>query len=376
VPLGAFLSGGIDSSIVTGLAAKHKANLYTFSIGFKDEKFFDETNYARLVAKHFKTEHTVFSLTNNDLYEHVNSILDYIDEPFADSSAINVYILSKETRKHATVALSGDGADELLAGYNKHAAFYRAIHPGLKESLVASFLPLWKSFPQSRNNFFSNKARQLQRFAEGMKLSSKERYWHWAGFASREQAYQLFSQNSKDNLNRHEFNQFKDELLKTIPDKESINDILLTDMNLVLPNDMLTKVDLMSMANALEVRTPFLDFELVNFAFTLPDEFKINPKIRKRIVQDTFREFLPAELYNRPKKGFEVPLLKWLRKEMKSLIEDDLLSEKFVTEQNIFDYPSIVELKKQLNSSNPGDVHARIWALIVFQWWWRKFVTS
>jgi len=374
VPLGAFLSGGIDSSVITGLAAKHKPDLHTFSIGFRDEKFFDETSYARLVAKHFKTEHTVFSLTNNDLYEHVNSILDYIDEPFADSSAINVYILSKETRKHATVALSGDGADELLAGYNKHAAFYRAIHPGWKEALVGSLLPLWKSFPQSRNNSFSNKARQLQRFAEGMKLSSKERYWHWAGFASREQAFQLFSQNSRDNLNRHEFNQFKEELLKTIPDKESINDILLTDMNLVLPNDMLTKVDLMSMANALEVRTPFLDFELVNFAFTLPDEFKINPKIRKRIVQDAFRDFLPTELYNRPKKGFEVPLLKWLRKEMKSLIENDLLSEKFILEQNIFDYPAIAQLKKQLFSSNPGDVHARIWALIVFQWWWRRYL--
>ena len=373
VPLGTFLSGGIDSSVVTGLAAKHKSNLHTFSIGFRDEKFFDETNYARLVAKHFKTEHTVFSLTNNDLYEHVNSILDYIDEPFADSSAINVYILSKETRKHATVALSGDGADELLAGYNKHAAFYRAIHPGWKEALASSLLPLWKNFPQSRNNSFSNKARQLQRFAEGMKLSSKERYWYWAGFASQQQAFHLFSQNSRDNLNRHEFNQFKDELLKTIPDKESVNDVLLTDMNLVLPNDMLTKVDLMSMANALEVRTPFLDFELVNFVFSLPDEFKINSKIRKRIVQDAFRDFLPPELYNRPKKGFEVPLLKWLRKEMKSLIEDDLLSEKFILDQNIFDYPAIAQLKKQLFSSNPGDVHARIWALIVFQWWWKKY---
>jgi asparagine synthase (glutamine-hydrolysing) len=373
VPLGAFLSGGIDSSVVTGLAAKHKSNLHTFSIGFKEEKFFDETNYARLVAKHFKTDHTVFSLTNNDLYEHVNFILDYMDEPFADSSAINVYILSKETRKHATVALSGDGADELLAGYNKHAASYRAIHPGIHESLAFSLLPLWRNLPQSRNNFFGDRARQLQRFAEGMKLSSKERYWHWAGLTSREKAYQLFSQNSRDNLNRHEFNQFKDELLKTIPNKETINDILLTDMNLVLPNDMLAKVDLMSMANGLEIRTPFLDVELVNFTFSLPDEFKINSKMRKRIVRDAFREFLPAELYNQPKKGFEVPLLKWLRKDMKSLIEDDLLCEKFILEQNIFDYPAITQLKKQLFSSNPGDVHARIWGLIVFQWWWRKY---
>ena len=373
VPLGAFLSGGIDSSVVTGLAARHKPNLHTFSIGFRDEKFFDETHYANLVAKHFKTEHTVFSLTNNDLYQHVHSILDYIDEPFADSSAINVYILSKETRKYATVALSGDGADELMAGYNKHAALYRIINNGWKESLVSSLLPLWKILPQSRNNFFGNRARQLQRFAEGMKLSSKERYWRWVGFAQEGDAYNLFSTQTKEGLNQQEYKSFKDEILKAIPAKESMNDILLTDMQLVLPNDMLTKVDLMSMANGLEVRSPFLDVELVNFAFSLPDSFKINSSIRKRLVQDAFKEMLPAELYNRPKKGFEVPLLKWLRKEMKSLMEDELLSEKMIKEQGIFNYLEIQKLKAQLFSSNPGDAPARIWGLIVFQWWWKKY---
>jgi asparagine synthase (glutamine-hydrolysing) len=136
VPLGSFLSGGVDSSVVAAIASRHKPDLHTFSIGFRDEKFFDETKYARLVAKKLKTKHTVFSLGNNDLYNHLNSILDYIDEPFADSSAIAVYILSKETRKHATVALSGDGADEMLAGYNKHAAFRKVIHRGFKENLV------------------------------------------------------------------------------------------------------------------------------------------------------------------------------------------------------------------------------------------------
>lgn len=373
VPLGAFLSGGIDSSVVTGLAAKHKPNLHTFSIGFQDEKFFDETNYANLVAKKFNTEHTVFSLSNRDLFEHVHSILDYIDEPFADSSAINVYILSKQTRKHATVALSGDGADELLAGYNKHAAFYRAIHAGLAEKLTAALLPLWNALPQSRNNFMGNKVRQLKRFAEGMKLNSKERYWQWAGYANDADAMRMLSEKSKASLNHQEFASFKNELLKTIPDKETINDILLTDMQLVLPNDMLTKVDWMSMAHGLEVRTPFLDFELVNYVFSLPDEYKINSSMRKRVMQDAFREMLPTELYNRPKKGFEVPMLKWLRLELKSLIEDDLLSEKTIAEQGIFNYPEIRKLKAQLFSNNPGDVHARIWALVVFQWWWKKY---
>ncbi|MBS1682538.1 MAG: asparagine synthase (glutamine-hydrolyzing) [Bacteroidetes bacterium] len=376
VPLGSFLSGGIDSSVVTGLAAKHKPDLHTFSIGFNDEKFFDETNYARLVANHFKTEHTVFSLTNNDLFEHVHSILDYLDEPFADSSAINVYILSKETRKHATVALSGDGADELLAGYNKHAAFYKTIHAGAKENFVSAMHPFWKLMPKSRNGFVSNKLRQLERFAEGTNLSSQKRYWRWAGFAKEVEAFKLFSEQSKNNFDKQEYELFKSDLLKLIPEKESIRDILLTDFNLVLPNDMLMKVDLMSMANGLEVRSPFLDYQLVDFVFSLPDEFKINSEIRKRIIQDSFKDFLPAKLYNRPKKGFEVPMLKWLRRDMKAMIKDDLLSEKFIREQNIFDYKSIRKLKRKLFSFSPGDIHARVWALVVFQWWWKKYVNN
>lgn len=375
VPLGSFLSGGLDSSIVAGLASRHKPDLHTFSIGFKDEPFFDETDYARLVAKHFNTEHTVFSLTNNDLYEHVHSILDYIDEPFADSSAIAVYILSKETRKHATVALSGDGADELLAGYNKHEAMYRMLHPGFKENVVRGLGGLWNVLPHSRNNALFNKFRQLSRFAQGMRLGVDERYWQLAGFASESESQQLFSPAALEQFDQQQFQERKSELLRSVG-SGSINEVLLTDMKLVLPNDMLTKVDLMSMANSLEVRTPFLDYELVNFIFSLPEDFKINSSLRKRVAQDAFKEMLPQKLYNRPKKGFEVPLLKWFRKEMKSMITDDLLSKSFIEEQNIFNYTEIAKLKKQLFSSNPGDVHARIWGLIVFQWWWKKILTS
>jgi len=177
------------------------------------------------------------------------------------------------------------------------------------------------------------------------------------------------------NVGLSDFASRQQNILRGLPEKENINDILLTDMHLVLPDDMLTKVDLMSMANGLEVRVPFLDYEVANFAFSLPVEYKINAGMRKRIVQDAFREILPVELYNRPKKGFEVPLLKWFRGEMRSLIEEELLSEKFISEQGIFDYPTIAVLKRQLFSSNPGDVHARIWGLIVFQWWWRKYMT-
>ena len=373
VPLGSFLSGGVDSSIVAGLASKHKPDLHTFSIGFKDEPFFDETHYARLVAKHFNTSHTVFSLTNDDMYGHVHDLLDYMDEPFADSSAIAVYILSKETRKHATVALSGDGADELLAGYNKHEAMYRMLHPGLREKLVGNLGWFWNLLPQSRNNAAFNTFRQLSRFARGLKLNHRDRYWLLAGIANEAEASQLFNEASLQQFEQREYSERKNDLLRTLDENGSINSILLTDTKLVLPGDMLTKVDLMSMANGLEVRVPFLDVNLVNFIFSLPEDFKINASIRKRIMQDAFQEMLPAQLYKRHKKGFEVPLLKWFRREMKSMIIDDLLSQSTIEEQGIFSYPAIAQLKKQLFSSNPGDINARIWALIVFQWWWKKW---
>lgn len=373
VPVGAFLSGGIDSSVIAALASKHKPDLHTFSIGYRDEKFFDETAYARLVSKKIQTEHTVFSLTNNDLYEHLNDILDYIDEPFADSSAIAVYILSKETRKHAAVALSGDGADELFSGYNKHSAFLKMESGGFAAAAVGALNPLWAILPKSRSNPLTNKFRQLHKFGKGLRSSPKERYWQWAGYASEAEAEHLLTAQSKKLLDKQAYAALKNDLLKNISDDAAINDVLYTDTNLVLPDDMLTKVDRMSMANSLEVRVPFLDHELVEFAFSLPPGSKINQNIRKRILQDTFRKILPDELYNRPKKGFEVPLLKWLRNEMKAVITHDLLADKFIEQQGIFDVKAIKRLKKKLFSANPGDIHAKIWALIVFQWWWKRY---
>jgi len=373
VPLGAFLSGGVDSSVITGLASRHKPDLQTFSIGFKDAPYFDETSYAREVARHFNTRHTVFSLSNNDLYAHLNEVLDYIDEPFADSSAINMFILSRETRRHATVALSGDGADELLGGYNKHEAFYRMLNPGLKEQMLALAGPLWKMLPRSRNNAFANLARQADRFAEGFKHPLTERYWRWASFAELPDAKNLLAPGVTGNFLQQKYDDRRHTLLAEIRNDQSINAILRTDLQLVLANDMLVKADLMSMANGLEIRSPFLDYELVEYACSLPDDFKIRGNKRKRILQDTFREMLPARLYNRPKKGFEVPMLGWLRNELRPLIEDDLLSQSWIEQQGLFHYPEIDRLKKQLFSKSPVDVHARIWGLIVFQSWFKKY---
>lgn len=373
VPLGAFLSGGIDSSVVVAMAAKHTDKLKTFSIGYKDHPFFDETPYAKLVAEKYKTEHTVFSLSNEDFLEHVYAVLNYIDEPFADSSAIPEFILSYHTRKHVTVALSGDGGDEVFAGYNKHAAEWRMRQGGVLNTLVTAGAPFWSLLPKSRNNKLTNKFRQLHRFSTGVNLQPGERYWRWATLNNENQALALLHPKIKEKINTELARQVQASFTSGIGTTD-FNEILLADMNLLLPGDMLVKVDLMSMANSLEIRSPFLDQEVVDFAFGLPAEYKIDRRLKKKIVQDAFRSYLPDELYNRPKQGFEIPLLDWFRKELWGLINDDLLRDTFVHEQGIFDLDTIRKLKKKLFSSNPEDSHATIWALLVFQHWWRRYI--
>ncbi|MGB0404121.1 MAG: asparagine synthase (glutamine-hydrolyzing) [Salibacteraceae bacterium] len=377
VPLGTFLSGGIDSSIISTLAKRHNDNLNTFSIGFKDNAFLDETNYAELVAKKIDSNHQSFRLSNDDFYQNIDEFLDYIDEPFADSSALNVFILSKETRKYVTVALSGDGADEMFSGYNKHYAEYRVRNQTFKDKLAIKASLLSNKLPQNRDSKLGNLNRQIQRFSEGAKLSNKERYWKWATFRSEEQANYLLSESLIKNEQRltddaYSYKKRKDYVLKNISKGGNFNEVLYTDMQLVLPNDMLYKVDMMSMANGLEVRTPFLDKEVVNFAFQIPEEFKINSTSRKKILKDAFRNQLPEELYNRPKKGFELPLLDWLKNGLRDRIENEYLNEKFIENQGIFNAKAVSAEFKKMLSNNPGDSAGTIWNLVVFQHWYKK----
>lgn len=369
VPLGAFLSGGIDSSVVVALASRHTEKLNTFSIGYKDEPLYDETNYANLVADKFKTNHTVFSLTNDDLFANLFQVLDYIDEPFADSSALAVHILSMHTRKHVTVALSGDGADELFSGYNKHAAEFRARYPSTTETLVKLGAPVWGMLPKSRNSKLGNIVRQLDKFGGGMNLAADERYWQWASFFGQEDAKRLLKLQPEET----EYLKRKQQILRAIKPND-FNSVLYTDLQMVLTNDMLVKVDMMSMANSLEVRVPFLDHNVVNYVMGLPVEHKIDRTARKKILQDAFRNILPEELYHRPKHGFEVPLLKWFNKELKDLIHNDLLDSSYVKEQDVFNEKEIQNLLNKLASNDPGDAPIQIWNLIVFQSWWRKYM--
>ena len=327
VEVGGFLSGGIDSSVIAIEAKKQNANFKTFSIGFPDEPFFDETKFAKAVAQKHNIEHEVFEISNQDLFENLHNVLDYLDEPFGDSSALPVYILSKLTSKQIKVALSGDGADEMFGGYNKHYAEYNALNRGFKGLLAKAFSPIGKLLPQGRNNKLLNLNRKLLRFNKGQKMPRKSRYWLWASICNEEEANyylneRLIIKEQRLTDNAFEFKKLKDQFTKHITKQGTLNEVLYADMHMVLPNDMLTKVDLMSMANSLEVRTPFLDHELVEFAFTLPSAFKINSTIRKKILQETYKEELPEILFKRPKQGFEVPLLKWFQTELKSKIEN------------------------------------------------------
>lgn len=380
VPLGTFLSGGIDSSIISAVAAQEKPDITAFSIGYPDLPYYDESDYARAVAKHIGIDHHVFNITQRDLFDSAESVLNHLDEPFADSSAMNVNLLSKLVRQHVTVALSGDGGDELFGGYHKHAAEFKLRYPTFREHAVGRLDFIWNQFPASRSGTVANTMRQLQKFSAGYRLGKKDRYWRWAGVMTEEQANYLIKEEMLPREQRlsddgHQYKRRKDRLLRAISKGGSLNEVLLTDMRLVLPNDMLFKVDHMSMAHGLEVRTPMLDQNLVKFAFRLPVMFKVNHTTKKKILQDAFRDVLPPEVFSRPKRGFEVPLLEWFQGEMRHSFDAMVKDEDFLHDQSLLNPEAIRELHKKLYSRNPGDTPASAWALLVFQHWYKRYMS-
>jgi asparagine synthase (glutamine-hydrolysing) len=199
-------------------------------------------------------------------------------------------------------------------------------------------------------------------------MPAKDRYWHWATITGEDEIFNLMNMHSS----RIEYNRRKEFILRDLDESGNLNDVLKTDMRLVLQGDMLHKVDSMSMANSLEVRVPYLDYRLVDFVFSLPGSYKVDTRFQKKLLVDTFENLLPAEIINRKKQGFEVPLLKWFRSELKSMITEDLLKDDFIESQGLFNLSQIKKLKQKLFSSNPEDVQAQIWSLIVFQCWWKK----
>lgn len=363
VPLGSFLSGGVDSSIVSAIAAKETKHLNTFSVGFKDQPQFDETKYANEVAKHIKSNHTVFSLSNDDLLSHFEDTLTYLDEPFADSSALNMFILSKRTKEQVTVVLSGDGADEMFSGYNKHEALFFSDQKTVKNQLIKNLGGVASILPKSRNSKWSNKFRQLDKYRKGLELTSKDRYLEWASFMDSGQVSRLLK--GGNTIQEFEFLNCS---------TGSFNDYLYYDFNLVLEGDMLRKVDSMSMANGLEVRSPFMDYRLVDYVFSLPPEFKIDASSRKKILKDAFKSELPSSIFSRGKKGFEVPLQEWFKNELASYLDEKVFNQELIIEQGILNWEEVLAIKQKLHSSNPNEAVYNTWALLSFQHWYNSYV--
>ncbi|MBN8666794.1 MAG: asparagine synthase (glutamine-hydrolyzing) [Chitinophagales bacterium] len=374
VPLGAFLSGGIDSSVVVALASRHVKHFRTFSVGYKGDNFFDETQYAEMVAKKFQTDHTVFYLDHSDYLDSFFPALDYLDEPFADPSLLPQFILSQQTRKYVSVAVSGDGGDEVFAGYNKHYAEWRARRRDLVSFLVRAGHPLWKAMPRNRTSKIGNLVRQLDRFAEGSKLNCHDRYWRWASIHTTDDISRIMTPETLAQVNKSQVEKVKQDALRYL-NEEDFNSVLRTDMELVLTGDMLVKVDRLSMANGLEVRSPFLDHHVVEFAFSLPAKYKIKGNHRKRIVRDSFRSLLPPELYHRPKKGFDVPMLNWFKHELNEYLFNDLFKESTIREQGILNPEYIESIRKELQSSVTHDTVEKLWILLSFQYWYNKYMT-
>jgi len=361
VPVGSFLSGGIDSSIISALAKQHHKNIHTFSIGFKDEPFFDETAYAKSVAKHIGSHHHEFKLSNTDFLDNIHPFLNSIDEPFADSSALNVYILSQQTKKHVKVALSGDGADELFKGYNKHKAILLS-KSRTSKMLTTAAHPISKLIPKSRQGKLQNQSRKIDKFKKLIGHSDKVKQQFLAQLCDGQEANALLKKRQSSAYFNSLFKHSK------IFDPFPLEDTF--DLEIVLKDDMLVKGDRFSMLNGLEIRCPFLDYRIVNYALNLDKKEKINRREQKIILRKKFEKLLPKEVFTRKKKGFEIPLWKWLNTELRSEIEDKWLSKAFVNAQGIFNYNEVDRLKTKLFSNNPGDSAVRVWALIVFQNWY------
>ena len=316
VPLGAFLSGGIDSSAVVGIMAGLSSKpVMTFTIGFEDREGYDERPYARTIAERFSTEHTEFVVKPHAV-ELVERLVWHHDQPFGDSSAVPTFLLSELTRQHVTVALCGDGGDELFAGYERFTAALTLDRYG--PLLTAVRKPTTRAISALPFDALRGRAASLRRFLERSQLGLPDAFLAWVSFVPAEW---------RERLTGDAHNQGMEAYRRMWAETEG-SDLLdrLLDLNIrtYLVDDLLPKVDRMGMAHALEVRSPFLDHELVQFALRLPRSARVRGLSRKRALKAAVRDLLPAEILRRRKRGFGVPLDRWFRTDLRAYLGSTL----------------------------------------------------
>jgi asparagine synthase (glutamine-hydrolysing) len=373
VPAGVLLDGSMESCIITALATGYKPNLKTFSIGFAGQPDTEAMRHARLVADRYKTEHIEYRVTTQDMYASLPRLLDSLSEPFADSSVLAAYMLSERAGHEVKLVLSGNGTDELFAGFERHAAEYQLITGGVKAGMAKSLGFLLNLLPNPRNSFAANKVRQLRQFTKGAGMSHKERYWQWASLADESEALALLEPKLARSVRNRLYLARKQRLLSCLEENHhNLNNVFCADWQLGLANDVLPKMDLMGMANGLEIRSPFLDHKIVKFAFSLPVSSKIDATQRKKILQDTFKSLLPKELINKPKQGFELALQQLLQGEARPLVAR-YLSDDFIRRQGIFDPGQVQRLRAGMDNPKSRLWQPQAWSLVVFQHWWHKW---
>ena len=367
VPLGIFLSGGLDSSAVVAFARQnHSGRLRTFAIGFDDPSY-DETAYARIVADHFQTDHTEL-IVRPDAAGLAHRLVAAFDEPFADSSAIPAYYLCELARRDVTVALGGDGGDELFAGYLTYQADKLArIYDRLPGLVSRRLLPAVVShLPVSHEKIsFDFKAR---RFINHALLEPDHRHYAWKAFFSPELKRDLLRPELAEDLNGHldGYAPYR----RHLHDAHHLDDLSrfqYADTKVYLPGDNLTKMDRVSMVHSLEVRVPLLDPRLVEFAFRLPPKMRMPGLKLKHFLRESMRGILPDEILRRRKRGFNVPMARWLKDDLRPLV-DGYLSPETVRRQGYFE-PEVVTALVQDHVEGRVDYSRNLWALLMFNLW-------
>ena len=370
VPLGAFLSGGVDSSAVVGLmAANSHKPITTCAIGFDSEKF-DEVAYAAKVAEQFKTNHHEFTVKEN-VVDSLVDIAAYFDEPFADPSFVPTYFVSKLARSMVTVALAGDGGDENFAGYSKYQndAFENRIR-----GLIPSFLG--SGFQSAGSRMLSDSNSRLLRRASSLlgslAVSADTGFFISNSFFNRPLWEKILTDDFRQALEGYDSADITRDIYHAADTDDHLSRVLYTDIKTFLPGGILTKVDRMSMANSLETRAPILDYRVVEYAATIPASLKLKDKETKYILKKTMEDLLTEDTLYRKKMGFSVPLASWLKNEIATIAHEKLL----VNNEGLCQFFKTDQIKKiwEQHQSGARDYSNELWSMLVFQLWWDRYI--
>lgn len=369
VPLGAFLSGGIDSSAVVAMMAKHSDKpIKTFSIGFQEKKY-NELPYARKIADQFKTDHTEF-IVEPDAIDVLPLLVRQYEEPFADSSALPTYYVSKLTREHVTVALNGDGGDENFAGYTRYAAFRASLFlenfSWLTKTIGVPITRLIKNILPT--TFFD----RLYRLTTSLATDYRERYMGFTSYFTNEQKEELYTDSFRKNIQgKNTYDLIGKQFLESGANDKT-EQAVYADFATYLPEDLLTKVDIASMAVSLEGRSPFLDHEFLELTAQIPFSLKLKGfNNKKYILKETLRGIIPDEILFRPKMGFGVPIDAWFRDELKTYSQDKLLHGELVR-RKLF-RPEAIQKLLHTHTSTQINYSPQIWALLTLELWLEEY---